>query len=231
MSLRVLALDTATEACSAAVQSEKGIYAAFEEVGRGHAERILEMVDSVLDRAGLTLSMLDGIAASVGPGAFTGVRISVSVAQGLAFGAGLPVVPVSTLEALAWQAMRGGANQVLACLDARMGEVYWACFRAQAGGDLTACAGPAVGSPGAVQLPFSGTIQGIGRGFAAYPMLAERGIMLPPGAAAALPDAKDMALLGARRLAAGEGLDPAHLLPVYLRDKVALTESERAAAR
>src|SRR5208283_2224346 len=131
-SMRLLALDTATEACSVSLLTERGLTGRFAEVGRGHAERILGMVDEVLAEAGVGLSMLDGIAASVGPGAFTGVRICVSVAQGLAFGAGLPVVPITTLEALALKAMQGGAQQALACLDARMGEVYWGCFAADA---------------------------------------------------------------------------------------------------
>jgi tRNA threonylcarbamoyl adenosine modification protein YeaZ len=128
--LRVLALDTATEACSVALLTDEGLFGLFKEVGRGHAEQILGMVDAVLGEAGCVLGRLDGIAASVGPGAFTGVRISVSVAQGLAFGAGVPVVAVSTLEALALHALRGGADQAMACLDARMGEVYWGCFSA-----------------------------------------------------------------------------------------------------
>jgi tRNA threonylcarbamoyladenosine biosynthesis protein TsaB len=230
--MRVLALDTATEACSVAILTERGVCGAFEEVGRGHAERILMMVDAALEQAGLALGMLDGIAASVGPGAFTGVRISVSVAQGLAFGAGLPVVAVSTLETLACQAMRGGADQVLACLDARMGEVYWGCYRAGADGHPVACTAPAVGAATTIELPFTGAVHGIGRGFAAYPALAAlRGIRLSPGADRALPDARDMVRLGAKRLEAGEGMDPAQLTPLYVRDKVALTESERVAAK
>ncbi|MDB6083714.1 MAG: glycoprotease, partial [Gammaproteobacteria bacterium] len=128
--MRLLALDTATEACSVALLTDDGVFGIFKEVGRGHAEQILGMVDSVLAEAGIPLGMLDGMAAGVGPGAFTGVRISVSVAQGLAFGAGLPVVAVTTLEALALQALSGDAGQAMACLDARMGEVYWACFSA-----------------------------------------------------------------------------------------------------
>src|SRR5450631_1312381 len=128
--MRVLALDTATEACSVALLTDAGLVGAFKEVGRGHAEQILDMVDAVLSDAGIVLEILDGIAASVGPGAFTGVRIGVSVAQGLAFGASLPVVAVTTLEALAMQAMRGGADQAIACLDARMVESYWGCFTA-----------------------------------------------------------------------------------------------------
>lgn len=225
--MRLLALDTATEACSVAVLTERGVFGAFEEVGRGHAERILAMVDAVLEQAGLGLAMLDGIAASVGPGAFTGVRISVSVAQGLAFGAGVPVVGVSTLEALACQAIRGGADQVLACLDARMGEVYWGCYRAGADGHPVACGTPAVGAATTIELPFTGAVQGIGRGFAAYPALATGAIRLFPGADRALPDARDMVRLGAKRFEAGEGMDPAQLTPLYVRDKVALTELER----
>jgi tRNA threonylcarbamoyladenosine biosynthesis protein TsaB len=230
--MRVLALDTATEACSVALLTDAGLVGAWREVGRGHAEQILDMVDAVLSEAGIVLGMLDGIAASVGPGAFTGVRIGVSVAQGLAFGADLPVVAVTTLEALGLQAMRGGAEQVMACLDARMGEVYWGCFAADRERGLAARGAPAVGGAQSVNVPLSGTFQGIGRGFAAYPGLQTlAGLVLPAGAGDALPDAKDMARLGAIRLSQGEGRDPADLIPVYLRDKVALTELERARSK
>jgi tRNA threonylcarbamoyladenosine biosynthesis protein TsaB len=227
--MRVLALDTATEACSVALLTDAGLLGAWREVGRGHAEQILDMVDAVLSEAGIVLGMLDGIAAGVGPGAFTGVRIGVSVAQGLAFGAALPVVAVTTLEALGWQAMRGGAEQVMACLDARMGEVYWGCFVTHPTRGLAARGAPAVGGAQSVNVPLAGPFQGIGRGFAAYPDLQGlAGLVLPAGACDALPDAKDMARLGAIRLRLGEGRDPADLIPVYLRDKVALTEAERA---
>jgi tRNA threonylcarbamoyladenosine biosynthesis protein TsaB len=230
--MRVLALDTATEGCSVALLTDAGLTGAFEEMGRGHAEKILGMLDAVLRDAGLALGMLDGIAASVGPGAFTGIRISVSVAQGLAFGANLPVVPVSTLEALALQAMRGGAVEVMACLDARMGEIYWGCFRADAEHGLTPCGPAAVGPPEAAAAPFAGPFHGIGRGFGAYPALgALAGVILTPAARTALPDARDMARLGAIRLSAGHGLDAAQLVPLYLRDQVALTEAERASLK
>jgi tRNA threonylcarbamoyladenosine biosynthesis protein TsaB len=230
--LRVLALDTATEACSVALLTDEGLFGLFKEVGRGHAEQILGMVDAVLGEAGCVLGRLDGIAASVGPGAFTGVRISVSVAQGLAFGAGLPVVAVSTLEALALHALRGGADQAMACLDARMGEVYWGCFGADSERGLIARGTAAVGAAASVSVPFAGPFAGIGRGFRAYPSLETlAGLVLPPGACDALPNARDMARLGAIRLEAGEGQDPADLTPLYVRDKVALTEVERAAAQ
>lgn len=225
--MRVLALDTATEACSVALLTDDGLLGRCAEVARGHAEQILGMVDAVLAEAGISLAMLDGIAASVGPGAFTGVRISVAVAQGLCFGANLPVVPVTTLEALALQAMHGGVEHVLACLDARMGEVYWGCFDGDAARILVACGAPRVGPAAQVQLAHAGA-RGIGRGFAAYPELAAL-----PGIedvqAHALPDAREMARIGTMRLLAGAGMDPADLRPQYLRDKVALTGEERAA--
>jgi tRNA threonylcarbamoyladenosine biosynthesis protein TsaB len=226
--LKVLALDTATEACSVALLTDAGLVGICREVGRGHAEQILDMVHAVLAEAGIALGGLDGIAAGVGPGAFTGVRIGVSVAQGLAFGASLPVVAVTTLEALALQAMRGGAYRVLACLDARMGEVYWGGFEADPRHGLIALGAPAVGAAESV-VPPAAPFQGIGRGFAAYGVLRVlAGLHLPAGAGESLPDAKDMARLGAIRLRAGDGRDPAELTPVYLRDKVALTEAERA---
>jgi tRNA threonylcarbamoyladenosine biosynthesis protein TsaB len=230
--MRILALDTATEACSVAVQTADAVHHRFEEVGRGHAELILPMVSQTLAEAGISLEQLDGLAASVGPGSFTGVRISVSVAQGLAFGARLPVVAVTTLEALAQRAVRAGATQVLACLDARMGEVYWGCFAADAARGIvtvgTLCVGPAE----SVRVPFAGEFQALGRGLGAYPsLLALPGLALKPGADQWLPDARDVASLGAVRLMAGEGIEAHALAPQYLRDKVALTEIERSAAR
>lgn len=236
--MRVLALDTATEACSVALLTEHGLIFDSVEIGRGHAQEILGMVDRILAEGGASLASLSGIAAGIGPGSFTGVRVSVAVAQGLAFGAGLAVVPVTSLEALAIEAIGGGADRVLACLDARMGEVYWGCFAARMPGMLSALGPPAVGPPGAVRLPpgaaqaASGVFRGIGRGFAAYPELgALPGLHVQPDDRRALPQARAMARLGALRLAAGEGIDPAVLEPLYLRDKVARTEAERGVGR
>jgi tRNA threonylcarbamoyladenosine biosynthesis protein TsaB len=228
--MRVLALDTATEACSVALSTDEGVAYRFAEVGRGHAEHLLSMVDAVLADAETSLARLDGIAASVGPGAFTGVRISVAVAQGLAFGASLPVVPVTTLEALALKVLQNGAGHALACLDARMGEVYWGCFAADPVHALLPRGVPQVGPPATVRLPDVVRYRGIGRGFSAYPLLAALpGLELDPDDSRALPDAREMLRLGVIRLKAGQGMDPADLTPLYLRDKVALTEAERAA--
>jgi tRNA threonylcarbamoyladenosine biosynthesis protein TsaB len=226
--MRVLAVDTATEACSVALLSGDQLIGRYEELGKSHAQQILSMVDAVLAEAQMSLSMLDGIAASIGPGAFTGVRISVAVAQGLAFGAGLGVVPVTTLEALASQVIRGGASHALACLDARMGEVYWGCFAADPERGLVASSLARVGPPEGVVLPAPGAYRGIGRGFAAYPALAALpGLEPDPRDFRALPNAREIARLGELRLRAGQGIDPADLSPLYLRDKVALTEAER----
>ena len=264
--MRVLALDTATEACSAALLSGDEVIARFAEGGRSHAPQILGMVEALLAEAGATLSGLDGIVASIGPGAFTGVRISVAVAQGLAFGADLPVIGATTLEALAFHRMRDGVTRALACLDARMGEVYWGCFAADPRRGLAATTPARVGPPENVALPENvrppedmvpenvpppaGVVPpdsvmlpdltarrgvlaplphwGIGRGFAAYPGLAALpGVKVDPEDSRALPNAREFARLGALRLALGEGSDAADLIPLYLRDKVALTEAER----
>jgi len=228
--MRVLAVDTATEASSVALLSGEELISRHAEGGLSHARQILGMVEAVLAEAQISLSMLDGIAASIGPGSFTGVRISVAVAQGLAFGAGLRVAPVSTLEALAFQAMRSGSAHVLACLDARMGEVYWGCFAADLARGVAASCPASVGPPESVVPPVSGPHRGIGRGFSVYPALAALpGLELDPDDRLALPNARDFARLGALRLGLAEGRDPADISPLYLRDKVALTEAERAA--
>ena len=227
--MRVLALDAATEACSVALLDGTDLIGRFEEPGRGHAERLLGMVDEVLAESGLGLCALDGIAASVGPGGFTGVRITVAAAQGLAFGAGLGVVPVSTLESLAAQAVSRGASRVLACLDARMHEVYWGAFLADAPRGVLALSPPRVSGADAVRMPGDAPYRGIGRGFGAYPALgALPNLVLDPADCTRLPNAREIAVLGRLRFAAGEALDPADLTPLYLRDKVAFTAAERA---
>jgi tRNA threonylcarbamoyladenosine biosynthesis protein TsaB len=231
--MRILAIDTTTEACSAALLSGDAVFARAEEPGRGHADRILQMVDEILTEGAVALGSLDCLAACIGPGAFTGVRISVAVAQGLAFGAGLPVVPITSLEALAFERMRRGADRVLACLDARMNEVYWACYYTDPLRGLTVSAGPALGAPASVVLPADALLPGgryaaAGRGFGAYPQLSQlAGLDSDAPLQQALPDARAIAKLGALRFAAGEGIEPSALTPLYLRDNVALTEAQR----
>jgi tRNA threonylcarbamoyladenosine biosynthesis protein TsaB len=227
--MRVLALDAATEACSVALLVNGAVIARTIESGKSNALKMLSMTEEVLAEAQISLSMLDGIAASVGPGAFTGVRIGVAVAQGLAFGAGLTVVPVTTLEALAMQVLEGPDARAFACLDARMGEVYWGCFAWDETRGVRDGSASRVGPPASVSLDPAGRYFGIGRGFAAFPVLgALPGVEIDAKRSAALPNAREIVRLGALRLA-NEGLDPSDLKPVYLRDKVALTEAERAA--
>jgi tRNA threonylcarbamoyladenosine biosynthesis protein TsaB len=227
--MRILALDAATEACSVALQWDERVIERAQLSGKAHSHTLLTMVEEVLAEADLKLGALDGIAASIGPGAFTGVRITVSVAQGLAFGAGLPTMGVSTLEALALQALQGPFVRAIACLDARMGEVYWGSFAAHALRGVAATSVARVGPPGGVEVPAGAPHAGIGRGFAAYPALGElSGVELIAGAAQALPRAREFAQLGSLRFLQGEGGDPAQLQPLYLRDKVAFTEAERA---
>jgi tRNA threonylcarbamoyladenosine biosynthesis protein TsaB len=232
-------MDAATEHCSVALLCDGEIVERGAESGKAHSQQLLGMVAEVLAERGLSMAQLDGIVAGIGPGAFTGVRISVAVAQGLAFGLGLRVAAVSTLEALAQQALELQTNgpaqagtappQALACLDARMNEVYWGCFAADARQGVRATCSARVGVPESVVLPATPCL-GIGRGFGAYPGLAAMpGLVLAAGAAIAVPRARDFAALGALRFELGLDMDPADLQPLYLRDKVALTEAERAA--
>jgi tRNA threonylcarbamoyladenosine biosynthesis protein TsaB len=227
--VRLLALDAATEACSVALWCDGEELGRSQESGKSSATQILMMVVECLAEAQLTLGQFDALVCSIGPGAFTGVRIGVAVAQGLAFGAGLAVIPVSTLEALAFKAVQSTqAPRAMACLDARMAEVYWGCFAADAVQGVTQTQPPAVSAPDTVLLPADGDYQGIGRGFSAYPSLLELpGINVGAEFSRCLPQAREMARLGALRIGFGAAMDPALITPLYLRDKVALTTAER----
>lgn len=224
--MRILAIDTATEACSVALLSGGDLFARYDVIGRGHAERVLPMVDEVLAEAGVALATVDAIAFGRGPGAFTGVRIAVSVAQGLGFGASLPVVPVSDLAAVAARAASAaatmGAHDVVVCMDARMGQVYWAPFDVTDPTRPRALLPEAVADPGVVTLPRGGAWFGVGHGFASYPALhALLGPSLAGFDPGVLPHAADIARLGAAAFADGLGLPADQAQPFYLRDQVA----------
>jgi tRNA threonylcarbamoyladenosine biosynthesis protein TsaB len=228
--MKLLAFDTSTNWLSVACGADDAWCVRGEPAGQGHSERLLPLVDAVLAEAGWSLGSLDGIAFGAGPGAFTGVRIACGVAQGLALGADLPLVPVSTLEALAQAAWRAhGATHVVACLDARMREVYVAAY-AREQGRWNGLLAPAVLPPAEVVLPASGAAKwhGVGGGFAAYPLLAAQ-CAIAVVDAAALPDACAIGELAQARLVAGEGVAVAQALPLYVRHRVALTSDERAA--
>jgi tRNA threonylcarbamoyladenosine biosynthesis protein TsaB len=241
--VRILAIDTATESCSVALLLGTQLLQRARRIERGHAEVILPMVDEVLLEAGLSLAVLTAIAFGRGPGAFTGVRLAASVAQGLAFGAGLPVVPVSDLQAVAQRALDDDRTigRVLACADARMQEVYWGCFERSAEGlarpsDVERVARPERvrppaawghrrpgGSGGAPSAPQPGAaawrLAGVGSGFAAYPKLGTE-LCLDVVLAGLLPRAAEIAHLAVPEAAAGRFLPPEQALPVYLRDDV-----------
>ncbi len=219
--MRILALDAATEACSAALWQDGAIAERFEIIGRGHAGRLLPMADELLREAGLDATALDAIAFGRGPGGFTGLRIAAGIAQGLAAGSGRPILPVSNLAALAAGAARvAGESRILACLDARMGQVYWAAFDC-GGAAPHALTDERLSEPAQV-LPSQGARWfGAGHGFAAHPAIAERlGAALGSVDGTALPKARDIAAIAAVDFAAGKGLPASRGLPVYLRDDV-----------
>ncbi len=227
--MRILALDTATENCSVALLIGRRLIAREQLLDHGHAEHILPMVDELLKEANVSLGALSAIAFGRGPGSFTGVRLAASVTQGLAFGAGLPVVPVSDLRALAQRVMEldAAVTRVLVCNDARMHEVYWGCFeRLAPEGFAAAAQDEHVGKPAAVILPASWSgaraVHAAGSGFAAYPELRSAlAGHLDRVHDGLLPRAAEIARLAAREVAGGRVLPAEQALPVYLRDDVA----------
>jgi len=230
--MRILALDAATEACSVAVCAGGTLVSRNHRLGTGAAESILSLVEAVLGESGTALRSLDAVAFGRGPGGFTGVRLAASVAQGLAFGAGLPVIPISDLRALAQQVFDSERDieGVLVCGDARMREVYSAYCTRDARGFAATVGAERVGPPATVELPpqARGRIRGAGQGFSAYPELGERlGPRLTAGIAAELlPRAQEIARLAVPELEAGRTLPPEKALPVYLRDDVVAPPSQ-----
>lgn len=220
--MRILALDTSTEACSVALLLDGELRMRFQLTERSHAELVLPMVAGLLDEAGIALADLDGLAFGRGPGAFTGLRIACGVVQGLALGAALPVVPVSSLAAVAAQVPAATGETVLVCNDARMGEVYWCLYRREADGNVTPLGDEAVSPPDGVLARMPPAAHAAGNALPRYPALAERlrkaGLQLHDGL---YPRADAIARLGAVELAAGRGVPAEQALPVYVRDNVA----------
>jgi tRNA threonylcarbamoyladenosine biosynthesis protein TsaB len=227
--MKLLALDTATEACSVALWQDGQIIDRTEMAPRRHAELVLPMAESLLAEAGITRRQLDGIAMGRGPGAFTGVRLAVSVAQGLALALDIPVVPVSSLAALAMQAPRNGAP-VLAAIDARRAEIYAGAFSVEMKG-ITPLMGECVISAGELTVPKAEAWNVIGSGWGAYGEALRGRLPAAPlwADGERYPQARDVATLAAPVFAAGKGVAPEFALPVYLRDKVALTLAEQHA--
>lgn len=217
--MRFAAIESSTEWCSVAVWDAGVICAVERRAGNRHSELALPMLEELLHGSGIGLGELEAVAFGAGPGSFTGLRIACGIAQGLAFARGLPVLGVSTLEALAEET---NAQRVVACIDARMREVYYAALEKQGGRWQETIPAQCV-APAAAPVPPGPGWVGCGSGFAVYGNLGlER--VLPE----VHPTALAVAQLAAPRLAAGEGVDAALAAPLYLRDKVALTVKERA---
>ncbi|TWI02746.1 tRNA threonylcarbamoyladenosine biosynthesis protein TsaB [Luteimonas cucumeris] len=228
--MKLLAFETATEACSVAVWIDGQVHERFEVAPRRHAELALPWAEALLAEAGVARSQLDAIAVGRGPGAFTGVRLAVAIAQGIALALDRPVVPVSTLAALA---VKSPGQRILAAIDARMGEVYTAAFLRD-GEQLAVTSKETVTTPDGVCLPGDETDwDGVGTGFAAADGLLQRRLhpRLRHVDASALPHAADVARLAAFAFARGEGVAPERLEPAYLRDNVALTLEQQRALR
>ncbi|OUM06246.1 tRNA (adenosine(37)-N6)-threonylcarbamoyltransferase complex dimerization subunit type 1 TsaB [Pseudomonas syringae] len=216
----LLALDTATEACSVALLHDGKVLSHYEVIPRLHAQRLLPMIKSLLAEAGIAMSALDAIAFGRGPGAFTGVRIAIGVVQGLAFALERPVLPVSNLAVLAQRAFREhGVSQVASAIDARMDEVYWGCYR-ETGGEMRLLGTEAVMAPEQAALPMQADGQWFGSGTGwGY---AERiPVSLTAYDANMLPHAQDLLTLATFAWQRGESLPADDAQPVYLRDKVA----------
>lgn len=226
--MNILALEASSDACSCALKTAATLDERHEIAPRRHTELLLPMVEALLAGRGLALRELDCIAFGSGPGSFTGVRIAACVAQGLALAAGTPVAPVSSLAALA---ARGGkpGERVLACLDARMGEVYLGAFAVSATGLAEALAPERIGTPQSVELPTGGAWVAVGSGWATYATVLAARLARPPLRMHPdlHPGAAQVALLAAGSGAAGP---PADAAPAYLRREVAQPSAARRAA-
>ena len=220
----LLAIETSTPACSAALSIDGVVLERYALAPRQHAALMLTMIESLLLEAGIAVTELDAVAFGRGPGSFTGVRIAASVIQGIAFAADLPVVPVSTLAALALGGMHiTETKQVMTALDARKDEVYWGCFSAADNGAVVLQDAEVVCAPVDISCPDSGDWVGVGSGWEAHgdslmQQAAERVVRVLPDFE---PRAGDVARLAVIDYRLGVMTEPAAAVPVYLRNNVA----------
>ena len=224
--MNLLAFETSSRQGSVALETAAGLTVRELGMPREQTERLLAATDELLAAAGIELKSLDGIAFGRGPGSFTGLRVSAAVAQGLGFASGVPLLPVSSLLCLAeraWDETR--FERALVCIDAHMGEVYWAIAERRDGA-VEIVGDERLGAPGDVAPPDTAPWCAAGSGFAAHaealaPLARRAARVLPdlvPSAAALLPNAK-------RDLAAGRATPPSAALPVYLREHTAWRRS------
>ncbi|EPG7576617.1 tRNA (adenosine(37)-N6)-threonylcarbamoyltransferase complex dimerization subunit type 1 TsaB [Providencia huaxiensis] len=224
MSSRILAVDTATEACSVALWCDGDIISRFAISPREHTQKVLPMVEDVLAEAGMGLSQLDALAFGRGPGSFTGVRIGVGIAQGLALGANLPMIGVSSLMTLAEGAFRiAGHKQVLVAIDARMSEIYCAQYQRTAEGQWLGEDSEAVLLPDDFTSQFtklSGLWGYAGTGWEAYPSLLDKAPVTLANSHITLPDAQDMLPIAVQLWKLGKVVAVENVEPTYLRNEV-----------
>ena len=231
----LLAVETSTDACSVALYTQGEVIADHRLAAQQHAQLLLPMIDQLLSESGITTSQLDGVAFGCGPGSFTGVRIAAATAQGIAFGANVGVIAVSSLQALAEGAQRShGATHVLSSFDARMGEVYWGAYVSDENQHMQSVIEDSVCAPADVPVPDAianaqWALIGSGSDVYAAALIAR----VQPGIRChhisdCWPDARDVLSLALPRAHRGEFASPEKAVPVYLRNRVALTTAERA---
>lgn len=219
--MKILALDTATEACSAAVLIDNKVIERFVIAPRQQGALVMPMISAVLEEAGLRCAQLDALAFGRGPGAFTGVRIACAVAQGIAFAADLPVAPISTLAAIARGAGDAhGVEQVAVAIDARMGEIYWGTYRLGGDGGVALSGQECLCRPAAALLIEGGDWAGAGSGWAVHSEALQH-LGIKQWWADCYPRAAVIARLGTLAYRSGALVSPEQALPVYLRDEVA----------
>jgi tRNA threonylcarbamoyladenosine biosynthesis protein TsaB len=223
----IIAIETSSETASCALLNGDVIVARSSSGVRTHSQSILPMLQELLAEAGLSVAQCDAIAFGAGPGSFTGVRTACGIAQGLAYGADLPVLPLITLEAMALAChQRTGATEIVTVLDARMGEVYWAQYRYANG--LQVLVAPALCAPGDVApLPTDSPLSACGNGLSSYPDGFARHAFGTQAHPDIMPHASELAQLARSALAKGAAVAPAEAQPLYLRNKIAFTSAER----
>jgi tRNA threonylcarbamoyladenosine biosynthesis protein TsaB len=220
--MRILAIETATEACSAALGIDDSCHQRFELVPRQHTQKILPMIDDLLQEADIKVSDLDAIAFGQGPGAFTGVRIAIGVIQGLAFAHDIPVIPVSSLAALA-QHYANDHDKVAAAIDARMQEIYWGLYQKNEAGLMQAVLEEIVCSPTKLPTLPDGQWFGAGSAWQTYPDELKRQFknQILGFEGSAYPSAKDILTLAKPIYQENGAISVEQASPVYLRNKVA----------
>lgn len=229
-----LAIDTATDACSVATSSNGEIRERFELLQREHTQRLLPMIQAALAECGRPVAELEGLVCGIGPGSFAGLRIGVGVIKGLALARKLPVVGVSSLAMLAQRAFEEGrAQQVAACIDARLNEVYFGAYRRGAGGLAEPVLEDRAVPPGEVPRLPAGDWLALGNGWGVHEAALRAAVGVTPDAvdARAYPHAADALRLALPRFAAGQVTAADDLAPAYLREHVALTLAQQARRR